>query len=63
MAIELISKIKPKNNGDFPLVDAEDIAYKDGRLPEFLPRVMTQAQYDAEKDTISENTPILIIEG
>lgn len=27
MAIELISKIKPKNNGDFKLVDVEDIEY------------------------------------
>ena len=25
MAVELISKIKPKNNGDFKLVDVEDI--------------------------------------
>lgn len=36
MAIELISKIKPKNNGDFPMVDAEDVEMPDGtRLSEF----------------------------
>ena len=31
MAIELISKIKPKNNGDFAMVDAEDVELSDGR--------------------------------
>lgn len=30
MAIELISKIKPKNNGTFPMVDAEDVMMPDG---------------------------------
>lgn len=30
MSIELIDKIKPKNNGDFPLVDAHDVAMPDG---------------------------------
>ena len=36
MAVELISKIKPKNNGTFPLVDAEDVAMPDGtRLSDF----------------------------
>ena len=38
MAVELIAKIKPKNNGNFPLVDAEDISIdeKDKRLSELL---------------------------
>lgn len=31
MSIPLISKIKPKNNGSFPLVDAVDIEMPDGR--------------------------------
>lgn len=36
MAITLIDKIKPKNNGKFPLVDAEDVLMPDGkRLSEF----------------------------
>lgn len=36
MAIELIDKIKPKNNGSFAMVDAEDVAMPDGsRLSEF----------------------------
>lgn len=30
MSVELIDKIKPKNNGDFPLVDAHDVAMPDG---------------------------------
>lgn len=29
-SIELISGIKPKNNGDFPLVDAKDVQMPDG---------------------------------
>lgn len=36
MAIELIAKIKPKNGGNFPMVDAEDVAMPDGsRLSNF----------------------------
>ena len=36
MAVELISKIKPKNNGTFPLVDAADVEMPDGtRLSDF----------------------------
>lgn len=36
MAIELISKIKPKNNGDFKLVDAEDIDYNGQSLTDAI---------------------------
>ena len=37
MAIELIGKIKPKNNGTFAMADAVDIEMPDGsRLPSFL---------------------------
>ena len=65
MAIELISKIKPKNNGNFPLVDAEDIAFEDGRLTDFLPRCLTEDEYNAlrEAGQLNQNTPYLIIEG
>lgn len=31
MPIELIDKIKPKNNGTFPMIDAEDVLMIDGR--------------------------------
>ena len=36
MAIELISKIKPKNNGEFKLVDVEDIEYNGKGLDEAI---------------------------
>ena len=36
MAIELISKIKPKNNGDFKLVDVEDIEYNGQSLADAI---------------------------
>ena len=64
MAIELISKIKPKNNGSFPVVDAEDIAYKDGRLPDFLFVTVTEAEYNSLKQSgqLKSNTPYLIVE-
>ena len=40
MAIELISKIKPKNGGDFAMVDAEDVEMPDGtRLSEAIQNV------------------------
>lgn len=42
MAISLIGKIKPKNNGDFPLVDAVDVEMPDGtRLPDALKNVQS----------------------
>lgn len=49
MAIELISKIKPKNGKDFPLVDAIDVqVWPDGkRLDSALPREFVFT-YDAE---------------
>lgn len=49
MAITLIDKIKPKNGGKFPLVDAEDVLMPDGkRLHEFSPFIpVTQDEYDA----------------
>lgn len=44
MAIELISKIKPKNNGTFALVDAADVEMPDGsRLSDFNPAYPTAA--------------------
>lgn len=36
MAIELISKIKPKNNGGFKLVDTMDIDHKGKGLDEVI---------------------------
>lgn len=64
MPIPLIDKIKPKNDGNFALVDAEDIEYKEGRLPEYLPVFLTQEEYDAllAAGEINENTPYFIRE-
>ena len=64
MAIELISKIKPADNGNFPMVDAEDVAFKTGRLPDFLFIPLTQSAYNELKanNQLNENTPYLIIE-
>ena len=61
MPIELIEKIKPANNRNFPLVDAEDIAFKDGRLNEYMPVVISKADYDA-LPTKNPNTPYLVYE-
>lgn len=59
MAIELISKIKPKNDGSFSMVDAEDVEVDASgkRLNQVLAvninnnsfvsiKLLTQAQYD-----------------
>ena len=45
MAIELISKIKPKNNGTFKLVDAEDIEYNGKSLEEAI----TSGEFKGDK--------------
>lgn len=51
MAIELIAKIKPKNNGSFAMVDAEDVETPDGgRLLDYLPVILTQSEYDTLVD-------------
>ena len=43
MAIELISKIKPKNGGNFPMVDANDVEFPDGtRLDQFVKNIPLQ---------------------
>lgn len=65
MAIELIDKIKPKNGGSFPMVDAEDVACGDGRLPDFLPVVVSQEEYDqmVADGTVNENTLYFVKEG
>lgn len=56
MSVEVIDKIKPKNNADFPLVDAADIEMPDGtrlsdhdflessKLPEAVNIALTQAK-------------------
>lgn len=64
MAIELISKIKPKGGGTFAMVDAEDVEFKGKRLSDFMPVCLTQAEYDAlvAEDKVNDTTPYLICE-
>lgn len=47
MPIELIDKIKPKNSGTFPMVDAEDVAVGEDRLPEYLAVKIIESSKDA----------------
>lgn len=52
MAIDLIDTIKPKNNGTFPMVEAEDVVVGKGtaeekRLPEALEGKLTEEEADA----------------
>lgn len=47
--IPLIDKIKPKNGGKFPLVDAEDVLMPNGkRLSEFNSNIEVDASFNAE---------------
>lgn len=78
MAIELIGTIKPKNNGNFPMVDAEDVDIGGGRrLDAVLPAVygdqtgvvvpttlITQAEYDTllDDNAVEEGRLYLIYE-
>lgn len=62
MSVELIDKIKPKNNGNFPLVDAADVEMPDGtrlsehdflessELPEAVNVALTQAKESGKFD-------------
>ena len=59
MAITLIDKIKPKNGGKFPLVDAEDVLMPDGkRLSEFNPSIEVDASFNAESENPVMNKTI-----
>lgn len=53
MAIELISKIKPKNNGDFKLVDVEDIDYNGKSLAEAI----ESGEFKGEKGDTGDQGP------
>ena len=63
MSIGITDKFKPKNNGSFALMDAEDIAYENGRLPDYLFKCLTQDEYDdlMKKGELNDNTPYIII--
>lgn len=63
-SIELISGLKPKNNGDFPLVNAQDVqADDDGtRLPVMLAKITEVQSVDALPETPTPNVMYLIRE-
>lgn len=63
MAIELIDKIKPKNNGSFAMVDAVDVELPNGeRLTSVLPVFVTEEEYAAMEaaGAINPNIPYYI---
>lgn len=71
MAIEVIATIKPKNNGDFPIVEATDISVDENgtRLDAFLgaiPKIIfkTQEEYDAlaAAGTLEKDALYMIVE-
>lgn len=51
MAIEVISHIKPKNNGNFPVAEATDVWLADGRTVENL-----AAEVDLKQELIKVNS-------
>jgi hypothetical protein len=66
MAIELISKIKPKNNGTFAMVDASDVEMPDGsRLSDMIFKTITEEEYEALKNAgeLNETTLYMIVES
>ena len=66
MAIEITGKFKPKNGKTFAIVDAADVEMPNGgRLPDYMPVAITQADYDklVADGTVNEKTPYLIVEG
>ena len=60
-SVELISGLKPKNNGDFPLVNAPDV--QDGtRLPAMLAKITEVQSVDALPENPDPNVLYLIRE-
>lgn len=58
MPIDLIDTIKPKNNGTFPMVEAEDVVVGKGTADEKrLPEALAEARKVAAVDTSMPETP------
>lgn len=65
MPILIIDKIKPANGGNFPMVDAQDVAMPDGtRLDQVMPIFLSQSDYDAlvEAEQVDEKRMYMIVE-
>lgn len=63
-SIELISGLKPKNNGDFPLVNAPDVQVDDDgtRLPAMLAKITEVQSVDVLPENPDPNVLYLIRE-
>ncbi len=63
-SVELISGLKPKNNGDFPLVNAPDVQVDDDgtRLPVMLAKITEVQSVDALPANPDPNVLYLIRE-
>lgn len=61
MAIELIATIKPKNNGTFPIAEAEDISVdeKGTRLSEKLKELESSSGGSGTSATVDEKNETL----
>ena len=55
MPVEIIDILKPKNNGDFPVADAEDIAYDE--------TTTIKAKIDVKQDKLVSGTNIKSVNG
>lgn len=55
MPVEIIDILKPKNNGDFPVADAEDIAYDE--------TTTIKTKIDAKQDKLVSGTNIKSVNG
>lgn len=49
MPIFIIAPLKQKNGSDFPIVDAVDVAFKEGRLTDYMPEAMSKEAYEELK--------------
>lgn len=47
MAVEVHGTIKPKNNGTFPVVMAENVEHQGQPLTNFIPVLITQEDYNS----------------
>lgn len=56
MAIDVIDKLKPKNNGTFPLLDAVDVEMSDGStVEESITRLNTDVKAIEKVTELPEN--------
>lgn len=62
MAVEVISTVKPKNGGNFPVAESVDVWHNGVPLADFVPVKLTQEEYDALEAAgkINPNTPYYI---